>query len=951
MAFSGAEDTAPRRRGLQRSSPVPEIDADDIGGNPSVADRTDALLDGLTLVLEQHGASGEIRSELVTQISSYLNSSDDERVWLKRAKHLLTYPMSKYLRNQAPKSPDVAFAPRGILKRWIKPRLMAFCRRNTHLWYSWLQSKRAALPASDAFVNATYDEHFQALTATDRGDDTTIGRIMENKTFCRVLDEVATGVLENLQKFLPRHEHMQCSHNASFEKKRGQGGQARHLGESAGLLRRRGGLKKMTHAQYDARFTRDPEDWLLAFGECSDPSWAYKMDSRELMRQAREAEDNEDDSVPFPDDLVKYTDCEFLEVWTPDTIRESELLSMRLVPCRWRQKTSRGTEYRTDWQVQEVRGTDPRGWLDAFGVKVPRQPSVDALLEFVNGHKLRYQPKNRALRCTIQAVLEPFKVRVISKGEAEPYHKCRPLQKALHETIRNMSCFRLTGKPFCASMLADISRRAHVDDQWFSVDYSAATDNLSYKFSSQIFDRVISKIPVDYQALAREVLGMHDLYYPKPFQAPEFRGRQTSGQLMGSVLSFPILCLANLGVYLDVTEHEHHNWNYQHRLDAVLVNGDDMLYAAPPHLWSVHEKVSENVGLSMSPGKAYCHPEYANVNSVSVHCKIATRATPFRIDYFNAGLFLGQRKVQERGNESSDFDTRQTTCKSVSVDRLKRLYASAHLSQDPNAGFVSNIPLLLEGTLEHDRCRMLANYLSRNKESIRRECAAVLVQNGKTKLHTRNLFLSQHFGGMGIVPPRGFKFRTTYTDRLLASSLMEQRSDPYDWSLPLRGESCRTYEPVVPDPWQDVIPAEVVPSYCLTSRRPMDGRRSKLPCYWFFSDHNWAQCPPLEVSVDFGAVTVVMPNAVDYNRQNLQCAVLEDKEDRKERNRLERLFSRPVDWDFSLSRPPVGDSLWESDAQWPSDDGFWFRPDPCEGFARVEGCGLCGVGHSVPHSH
>jgi hypothetical protein len=65
-------------------------------------------------------------------------------------------------------------------------------------------------------------------------------------------------------------------------------------------------------------------------------------------------------------------------------------------------------------------------------------------------------------------------------------------------------------------------------------------------------------------------------------------GLMKRGQLMGSILSFPILCLANLGLYLRVTQESQRNWTDKQRLDAVLVNGDDMLYVASPDLFYKH---------------------------------------------------------------------------------------------------------------------------------------------------------------------------------------------------------------------------------------------------------------------------------------------------------------------------------------------------------------------------
>jgi hypothetical protein len=108
----------------------------------------------------------------------------------------------------------------------------------------------------------------------------------------------------------------------------------------------------------------------------------------------------------------------------------------------------------------------------------------------------------------------------------------------------------------------------------------------------------------------------------------------TNGQLMGSILSFPILCLANLAVYLETTTDYQRGWSDKRRLSSVLINGDDMLYVAPESLWDVHKWVASQVGLELSVGKAYCHDVYANVNSQSVHFDLGKEgSTPHLINF------------------------------------------------------------------------------------------------------------------------------------------------------------------------------------------------------------------------------------------------------------------------------------------------------------------------------
>ena len=111
-------------------------------------------------------------------------------------------------------------------------------------------------------------------------------------------------------------------------------------------------------------------------------------------------------------------------------------------------------------------------------------------------HYIITTTRHRRLRCTIQAVLEPLKVRVISKGEAVPYYLSKSLQVAIHSVMRQMDCFRLIGRPLCPTDLIDLRDNpvegGEGELEWNSVDYSAATDKLSARLSRSILLPIIS---------------------------------------------------------------------------------------------------------------------------------------------------------------------------------------------------------------------------------------------------------------------------------------------------------------------------------------------------------------------------------------------------------------------------------------------------------------------------
>jgi len=406
---------------------------------------------------------------------------------------------------------------------------------------------------------------------------------------------------------------------------------------------------------------------------------------------------------------------------------------------------------------------------------------------------------------------------VISKGEALPYYTMKPLQKMIHGSMRDMECFRLIGRPLSPTDILDLKESAASPWKWFSIDYSAATDGLSWKYSGRILAKLIELLPQREIDLAMSVLGPHKLFYPNG-STKTFRGVMRNGQLMGSILSFPILCLANLGVYLKVMSEIQSSWTHARKLRHVLVNGDDMVYAGPEFLYAEHSRVSERVGLKMSVGKAYVHDEYLNINSTSVNCKIAppsypfvdkdvypsispnffgdtnpnelrqewqkgsviknrNTVTPWVIPYLNVGLFFGQHKVQGKSDKAAD-----------------------HHAYGDN--LLGNLNVVLDGSLPGRQSDLLKQFLSMNKDAVKQE-TRLLVKKGLTAFYmTRNLFLPTSMGGMGINRPIGFnKWRITQNDRFVARACVDKIAARRSYLLPLPGIEVTKLKDMDEMPW------------------------------------------------------------------------------------------------------------------------------------------------------
>lgn len=673
-----------------------------------VAQRTSFLLRGLTNVLEEHRAGKPLIKEACEQITAFLDQAPvSEELWVKRVKYLLSFPMARYLRNEDPPSADHQFQFKGKIKKWFKNRLIAFNRKNSHLFYSWFQCKRCTLPASESMIQKAYIDHEKALSKPDTGSNETIDEIFEEETFLFALDQIRKGLNREkdvLQAFRLNEGSHSPSTSACFEA-------TRRMDGSFGSI-----LNRVFDSRDRISSVISGSDFL-----CLRP-----------LRTSRNS------------------GCEIIE---------------ERIPCGI-------------FEFMDLR--------DHFSLVDIENP----------------------VSCTIQGIVEPLKIRVISKGESLPYYMMKPLQKALHNVMRDMPCFRLIGREVSPTDLMDLQIHSSYFVEklgWASIDYKGATDNLSWKYSSRILEYLLQDFSPWYRKLAFRVLGPHYLHYPTGHgNRVQLKALQANGQLMGSILSFVILCIANLGTYCLSTKHFHKSLSLDHndRLNRVLTNGDDMLFCSPRDVYERHSVVANKIGLEMSVGKAYWHEYYANINSTSYHCSTLNRdpvnATPWAVSFLNTGLFEGIHKVQQTTEESPDFV-------SSDEDYLRQsLKRSMKSSKDQK--IICLINEVVQGALPGRQIDILKKFLNRHREEIALESVLLVRTKKQYRMITRNLFLPISLGGLGVDCPLGFNFRITSDQLWLANQLTKKRSDgqPYvkmTLGCPIPGFEVEDYSPPVV-PWQ-----------------------------------------------------------------------------------------------------------------------------------------------------
>lgn len=217
------------------------------------------------------------------------------------------------------------------------------------------------------------------------------------------------------------------------------------------------------------------------------------------------------------------------------------------------------------------------------------------------------------------ALSEPLKVRMITAAEADT--KClQPFQQALFGYLSEQPQFCLTDgmkTPWSEhetfeddtlpwiyrmqTMVREVLDRSDPDDLWLSGDYTSATDNFPMSATNALIEGILSEIShKPTRDWVRWEVSQHDILYPKGRV-----GKQTSGQLMGSLISFPLLCFLNDYI---VSTAGFDKKKY-------LINGDDVAARGSSQCIDRWRALAPTVGLSLSLGKNFIHPRFVTINS------------------------------------------------------------------------------------------------------------------------------------------------------------------------------------------------------------------------------------------------------------------------------------------------------------------------------------------------
>jgi hypothetical protein len=304
------------------------------------------------------------------------------------------------------------------------------------------------------------------------------------------------------------------------------------------------------------------------------------------------------------------------------------------------------------------------------------------------------------VECRVCPVLEPAKVRWITANDAEPCYKALVWNRLVYKQMPRHKTFSLTGRPLDSQNDLDgfTGRYLH------SLDYKGATDTLDPWYSEFCLEEINKRLGLGPEwTNLKFILTRQRLRYPD--------GRvvdQANGQLMGSPVSFPILCVINAAInrlYLDPALKTP-LWKL-----PLLVNGDDGLFSTDREPNGDWERLVAQVGFKPSLGKNYVHEELCCINS-----EFYSRSSTLGIARFQPvrGLRLGLLFGQSRVVSTCEFGTRERDACSVG----------------------EAAEALVEGLGLDEATKVMSRFISFNKEQLFRS--------------KRSWWLPKQLGGLGL---------------------------------------------------------------------------------------------------------------------------------------------------------------------------------------------------------
>nr|QIP68036.1 RNA-dependent RNA polymerase [Erysiphales ourmia-like virus 1] len=220
------------------------------------------------------------------------------------------------------------------------------------------------------------------------------------------------------------------------------------------------------------------------------------------------------------------------------------------------------------------------------------------------------RPSEKAM---ISKINEGGKIRVVTKN---------PVSHSVLSPLHNLIYNHLSKKKWL--LRGDAKPKSFKDfhaqhgEIFVSGDYESATDNIPHDVYRTMLDSVSScseNVPGAVWRFAKDQVRRHLVD-----RTGRSLGWTARGQLMGSYLSFPFLCLLN---YLC--------FKYTIRREVpFLINGDDIAFRCTPQEYEEWSRTVTGCGLKLSRGKTMTNERFFSLNSTMfIGCDSKVKSVPF----------------------------------------------------------------------------------------------------------------------------------------------------------------------------------------------------------------------------------------------------------------------------------------------------------------------------------
>lgn len=255
-----------------------------------------------------------------------------------------------------------------------------------------------------------------------------------------------------------------------------------------------------------------------------------------------------------------------------------------------------------------------------------KMPDISSQDDFVE-HVLSSTAYSRPKPSKLVSVDTGGKWRKITVPSGE-LSKLRPLHTALYDHLSKFDwLLRGDAKASVFSSFVQVTGELFV-----SGDYESATDFLNSNVSKHVLSHILMRsnsVPTGIRMMAMDSLSL-----PVSLKDDGLRVEdQRSGQMMGYLLSFPLLCLIN---YL--------TFRYAIPRDVpVKINGDDIVFRSTPEERDRWVKLVGSSGLKLSIGKTMMSRRFFTLNSTLFEGRDKVIALPF---IRSTALFLKSRNSE-----------------------------------------------------------------------------------------------------------------------------------------------------------------------------------------------------------------------------------------------------------------------------------------------------------------